>query len=260
MRNETYTPGHDEQTIAYMARRTAQSHAAFFLLFLEPGQRLLDCACGPGSITAGLAAAVAPGPVTGVDLHPEQFENGRRLAEERGLTNVEFREADAYALPFGDGSFDRVFSNALLEHLARPVEALRELRRVLVPGGIAGFSVPDWGGFVYAPPDAGAERAGELYQAVQRANGGDGHVGRKLGELLAAAGFSDIEMSARYETNDRTYVAGYIARRLESMAEMAETGVASPRELREAAAGIRAWAEHPQGLFAGTWVQAVAKA
>jgi SAM-dependent methyltransferase len=72
-----------------------------------------------------------------------------------------------------NGSFDRVFSNALLEHLSEPVAALSEMKGVLRPGGVIGVAAPDWGGFIFAPSGRGAEEAVELYQAVQRKNGGN---------------------------------------------------------------------------------------
>jgi ubiquinone/menaquinone biosynthesis C-methylase UbiE len=88
---------------------------------------LLDCGCGVGSITLGLAAAVAPGEVVGVDLQPAQLERARALAAERGATNVRFEAADVYALPFSDASFDAVFAHTLL--LTRPTpEPGRERR------------------------------------------------------------------------------------------------------------------------------------
>ena len=66
-----------------LERRTAAAAAAFFLPHLRPGMRLLDCGCGVGSITLGLAAAVAPAAVVGIDLQPAQIERARALAAER---------------------------------------------------------------------------------------------------------------------------------------------------------------------------------
>ena len=101
---------------------------------LRPGMRLLDCGCGPGSITVGLAEAVAPGEVIGLDLQPSQIERARLLAAERAISNVRFEVGDVSRLPFPDASFDAAFAHTLLLHLRDRVGALREIRRVLEAG------------------------------------------------------------------------------------------------------------------------------
>src|SRR3982751_2453408 len=111
-----------------LAGRTATQRGGFFLQHLRPGMRLLDCGCGPGSITLGLAEAVAPGEVVGLDIAPVQIERARALAAEERVSNARFEVGEVYALPFPDASFDAVHANALLCHLGDPVRALREFR------------------------------------------------------------------------------------------------------------------------------------
>jgi ubiquinone/menaquinone biosynthesis C-methylase UbiE len=123
-----------------MALRTAAKEGAFFLPFLRPGMRVLDLGCGPGSITLGLAQAVAPGEAIGVDLQPSQVALAQALSAARGVMNARFEVADVYRLPFPDGSFDAVFGNAVLMHLREPVQALAEVRRILRPAIYTGTS------------------------------------------------------------------------------------------------------------------------
>jgi ubiquinone/menaquinone biosynthesis C-methylase UbiE len=74
--------------------------------------RGLDLGCGPGSITLGLAEAVAPGEMVGVDVQPSQVAQAQALSAARGVMNVRFEVADVYRLPFPDGSFDAVSAHA----------------------------------------------------------------------------------------------------------------------------------------------------
>jgi ubiquinone/menaquinone biosynthesis C-methylase UbiE len=136
---------------AQMATRTVTHDAAFLLPYLRPGMELLDAGCGPGSITIGLAAVVAPSGVVGIDRQPAQVEHARSLAAERGIPNARFEVADIQQLPFPDGSFDAVFANGVLMHLPEPVRALRELRRVLRSGGVIGVRDPDFATNILAP-------------------------------------------------------------------------------------------------------------
>lgn len=80
-----------------------------------------------------------PGETIGIDLRKEALTHGRTLARERGLSNVTFQVANVYQLPFSDASCDVAFACAVLQHLAAPLEALKEVRRVLRPGGVMGI-------------------------------------------------------------------------------------------------------------------------
>lgn len=103
---------------------------------LEPGQRALDLACGPGTLTTHAAKLVAPGgSVVGVDLAPSMI----RLAEQRtrGLAGVTLRVMNAEALDLPDGSFDAALCQLGLMLFARPERALAEIARVLRPRGAA---------------------------------------------------------------------------------------------------------------------------
>ena len=118
---------------AVFAARTASREAAFFLPYLRSGMQVLDVGCGPGSITLGLAEAVAPGSVVGIDFQPAQIKQARASAAERAVANVRFEVADAYQLPFPGHSFDAAFAHGVLMHLREPVRALVETGARFVP-------------------------------------------------------------------------------------------------------------------------------
>jgi ubiquinone/menaquinone biosynthesis C-methylase UbiE len=244
-RSETYTPGYTANAVEFMARRTAASHAAFFLPQLKAGMRLLDCGCGPGGITVGLAERVRPGEVVAIDLGGVQLKRARELAAAAGVS-ITFREASVYELPFPEAAFDAVFSHALFEHLAEPLKALAEIRRVLKTGGCVGLRSPDWGGFVLHPWSERLRGALDDYQELQRSNGGDVFAGRKLAAWLRQAQFTNVEASASYEIYpSATFIADYLAQQLDA------------KNRGGSATVLREWAKEPDTLFAQAWFEAI---
>ncbi len=263
---DTYTHGHHASVVAQHRKRTAAEAARFLLPHLRPGMRLLDVGCGPGSITVGLAEAVAPGAVLGIDLAADDvLGTGRALAAEKGLTNVRFARADLFALGDRDG-FDAVYAHQVLQHLDQPVEALRALRALLRPGGLLAVRDSDYGTCTWSPPDAALDRWLAVYHAVARRNGAEADAGRYLYGWLRAAGFTDVTLSGTTWTfpgYDRveTWATSWAERTTASnLARKAvEYGIATADELQEIADGFRAWGQHPDAFFSIGHIEALGR-
>jgi SAM-dependent methyltransferase len=99
----------------------------------EPGDTVLDLACGGGLIVCAFAPHVWH--ATGIDLTPAMLARARALAAERGIPNVTWREGDIRALPWPDATFNIVVTRFSLHHLIDPLAAVREMARVCRPGG-----------------------------------------------------------------------------------------------------------------------------
>ncbi len=247
----------DGERIAELAKRMVSQEAAFLLPHLRAGMHVLDAGCGPGSITLGLAAAVAPGEVVGIDAQPSLVEQARALAVQRSVTNVRFEVANVYDLPFPDGSFDTAFANTVLQHLREPVRALAELRRVLRPGGIAGIRDLDNGGFLIAPDTPLLQQWFSLTERVRQHNGVNLGIGRHHRRLLLEAGFVRAEASASVHSEgsleETRHFAVFLKGQLPRLAKTAlAEGWIDQATVDAIAAEIDAWAERPDAFHAGT--------
>ncbi len=191
---DRYTHGHHESVVQSHARRRAEVEAWFLLPRLEPGMRLLDAGCGPGTVTAGLARAVVPGEVIGLDVAPGVLEHARAHAIEEGVDNVTFVVGDVYALDYPDGAFDVVYANQLLQHLTDPVRAIREMRRVLRPGGLLAVRDADYATMCPSPKFPEFEDWSELYHQTAYRTDAEPDAGRVLPAWVRAAGFPEIEL------------------------------------------------------------------
>ncbi len=224
---------------------------------------LLDCGCGPGSITLGLAEALAPGAVVGVDRDASRIEVAEQSASEHGVANVRFQTADVHELPFADASFDAVFAHAMLQHVREPLRALAEMYRVLKPGGIVGLRDDDRDSVVIAPQVPGVLRLIELLTVVEELNGGDPRVGKRYRELLWTSGFEEVAISASCEyggdiaaTRQRASLAVRAAWAFVGPIAI-EQGWSTPEEMERLASECASWGEHPDAFSAVIWCEAV---
>jgi SAM-dependent methyltransferase len=253
---DRYTHGHHESVLRSHLWRTAENSAAHLLPHLRPGLDLLDVGCGPGTITLDLAARVAPGSVVGVDAAEEVVARAEAARAEAGAANVRFEAGDAYELAFADESFDVAHAHQVLHHLIDPVRALREMRRVLRPGGLLATRETDYGAYLWAPDDPRLDRWLALFHQVAAHNGGDADAGRRLKGWVQGAGFDELTVSSSTwtftEPEDRSWWGGLWADRVEasSFAEQAvEYGFSDQRELAAIATAWRNWIEHDDALF-----------
>ena len=191
---DRYTHGHHESVVQSHARRRAEVEAWFLLPELRAGMRLLDVGCGPGTVTAGLARAVAPGGVVGIDLSADVLGLARSHAVTERLKNVKFQIGDVYQLEFGDGAFDVVYANQLLQHLTDPVRAIREMRRVLKPGGLLAVRDADYATMCPSPKFPEFDQWNALYHQVAYRNRAEPDAGRELTRWVRAAGFGEYEL------------------------------------------------------------------
>ena len=163
---------------------------------LQSGMNVLDCGCGPGSITVGFALIVALGRVVGVDLNEDDIKSVEELARIVETPNATFRSADIYALPLADESFDAVFAHGVMKHLAELDAAIREMFRVLKPGGLIGARSSDHDGHIYFPQDSLIDESLKLIEQAVKRNGRDRNIGRHLRALFIESGIERVEASA----------------------------------------------------------------
>jgi SAM-dependent methyltransferase len=252
---------------AVFASRTGQA-ARLLTPHLRAGMRLIDCGCGPGSITVDLARAVAPGEVIGIDLREDALAQGRALAQQREITNVTFETASVYQLPYPDASFDAAFACAVLQHLATPLAALEQMRRVLKPGGVIGI-VDGSSTITFRYPTNSLLDRWDRLRALQR----DHNAHRppdalRLRALLLEAGFARTQASGDLVTE-----AGPAAGSLEATRRVAQNhlillrgslgelaiaqGWTTKDELQQIADALIAWGEAPDAFYARPGFMAV---
>lgn len=253
MTSERYTHGHHESVLKSHTWRTVANSAAYLESHLRPGLSLLDIGCGPGTITAEFAVRLVPGAVVGVDAAPAAIDKASAFIAD----NLSFVVGDAYALPFDDSSFDLVHAHQTLQHLANPVAALREMRRVAEPGGLIAVRDVDYAGLICYPELPGLRVWADLYDAVHRSNGGEPNAGRRLKAWALEAGLTDFAVTASVwnfsDPVDREWWGSmWEVRVLESaFAEDAlAKGLATRTVLEEISGAWREWADSAEGWLA----------
>jgi SAM-dependent methyltransferase len=223
------------------------------------GARVLEAGCGTGSQTVTLVRNSPEAVFTSIDVSEAQLEQARAR-----VPGVDFQRADIFALPFEPQSFDHVFVCFTLEHLTRPLEALRKLVGVLRPGGTITVIEGDHGSTYFHPHSAAAH---EAIDCLVRLQNGDANIGRSLYPLLVEAGLRDVHVSPRMVYVDASrpdLVEGFTRRTFAAMIEgvreaAIDNGLIDPERFEEGIAGLHRAAED-DGTFCYTFFKATARA
>lgn len=243
--NERYVHGYDPRE---NARLQDQAGTLVDLLHSDTsypaGSVVLEAGCGVGAQTVTLAQRSPGARFMSIDISPDSIAQAKRRTDAAGLTNVQFQQADIFALPFEPESFDHVFACFVLEHLSRPVEALAILKRMLKPGGTVTVIEGDHGSAYFHPSSDAAQRAIQCLVELQQVAGGNALIGRQLYPLMVEAGFDAVHVSPRMvyvDSSNPALVEGFTKKTFTAMIEGVResalaAGIVEPKDFD---AGIR---------------------
>jgi SAM-dependent methyltransferase len=198
----TYTIGSSPAERDRLRRQTDELHEHTVALLanvgVQPGWRALELACGPRGVLELLARRVGPtGAITGLDINPLHVAQARRHATSLGLRNVSVIQADARRTALPAASFDLVYARLILINIPDPEDVVAEMVRLVKPGGWIACEEADGGAMLCHPPHPAFTRLTHTLNALYRHDGADLLIGRRLPELLDAAGLVDVGVEAR---------------------------------------------------------------
>ena len=266
MSTPTYTMGYSDEFLQLLTRRSAQTSAAYLLPHLRPGQCLLDFGCGPGTISVGLAEAVHPGVLHGVDLEASQIEMAQAAATAGGHSNMRLQTGDVTELPFEDDFFDVCHCHAVLTHVPETQAALAEVRRVLKPGGLLASREVICASCFFEPDVNGLNGGWETFAELLETNGGHAQMGRQLKGALREAGYADIRLGAEFEyfttAEDIVFFHGFATGwfcSADTVEAAVERGVAERQQFDGWHRGLDLWKEEPGATAAMGWGYALCR-
>jgi len=247
----------EQERLAALNRLTNPAFVEF--LDLRPDSAVLEVGSGLGILAGEVAARTAQGEVIGIEYSPEQLAAARVTQP-----NLRFERGDAHRLPFDGARFDVVYCRYLLEHVADPVQVLREMRRVLRPGGRVCIQENNVLANEFYPDCPRFDAVWEKFAALQSKLGGDALIGKKLFALLRQAGFQNIRLSFAPEIHpaDSETFLPWVENMIHNVTGAAELLVrhrlARQREIDEAVEEVRVFEKLPDACAYFYWNRACA--
>ncbi|WFD45020.1 hypothetical protein MPSI1_003696 [Malassezia psittaci] len=188
-----YMHGYHSSVLASHQWRTAENSADYLLPYLNSNQCLLDVGSGAGTITCDFQKLVKK--VTALELNQDALDVTMAEAKRRDV-HLQGAIGDIHSLPFGDNSFDVVHAHQVLQHVGDPVQALKEMWRVVKPGGIVAAQDSDFESYTWYPSDPMLDEWRNIYLQIARSNKGEPNAGRRLLDWAQQAGFTQITPGA----------------------------------------------------------------
>jgi len=163
-----------------------------FIQFLNcnPSDKILEIGSGLGILAEHISRKLVKGKLIGIELSLEQIRNCPASTK-----TLEFLQGDVHKLPFPDSSFDKIYGRYILEHLSKPINALKEAFRVLKPGGEIYIQENSILLIEFFPSCENFRNVWKKFAELQQKLGGDAMIGIKLHQLLLNSGFQDIQLS-----------------------------------------------------------------
>jgi ubiquinone/menaquinone biosynthesis C-methylase UbiE len=182
-------------------RFTAMMNEYLEAMSIDPAGAVLDLGCGTGLVARTLARRTGfTGRITAIDTSPYLIAAANRLGEEDGVASaVEFRTGDARALDLPEASFDSVVAHTLVSHVEDPLGVLREIARVVKPGGTVGIFDGDYASLTFGSADPASGKADD--EALINAIVTSPRVMRQMPQFLVEAGLR-LEASFSYVIAD----------------------------------------------------------
>jgi ubiquinone/menaquinone biosynthesis C-methylase UbiE len=246
----------EQDRLKALNRLTNQAFVEF--LRVPHGARVLEVGSGLGILAADVAAIDDGIEVVGVEASTAQIAAAVRHPRLRYL------QGDAHHLEFPDGTFDLVYGRYILEHVADPLQVIREMRRVVAPRGQLGLCENDTSLMRVDPPCPTWERVWRTFEQFQASLGGDARIGRRLFRLLREAGFSRIELSMQPDVHWQgspgfaAWVQNIIGNVESAREGLVAAGLCRTEDLDEAVAELQGVIEHPDGSSQFVWNRAFA--
>lgn len=265
--NKTYVHGYDHRE---NIRLQDQASTLVDLLHSDTvypeGSRVLEAGCGVGAQTVALARNSPDAWITSVDISGASVAEARQKITTAGLNNVQFQQGDIFNLPYKPDSFDHIFVCFVLEHLTKPITALKTLKEYLRPEGTITVIEGDHGSAYFYPHSDAALRAIHCQVELQHRAGGNAMIGRELYPLLRSAGYNSIRVSPRMvyvDSSKPDLVEGFTKKTFTAMIEgvrepAIKAGIVEPHIFDQGIKDLYRTTE-PDGVFCYTFFKAVGK-
>jgi ubiquinone/menaquinone biosynthesis C-methylase UbiE len=259
MSADSYIHGTDpaeQQRLAALNRMTNRAFIDF--LAVPANGRVLEVGSGLGLLASEVAGAADGVRVWGVERSAEQIAAAVRHP------HVTCVRGDAHHLDFTDATFDLTYARYVLEHVADPLQVLREMRRVTRPGGRVAACENDVSLFRVDPPCPAFENVFAAFQQLQATLGGDSLVGRRLYRLFREAGFSKVELSVQPEVHwhGSPGFAGWMQNAITivegAREELVRSGLCDDAQVSAAVAELTAAAKRDDASSIFVWNRAIA--
>jgi SAM-dependent methyltransferase len=258
MAKAIYIHGTNRSEQARLKLLNALTNGQFInFLDIEETSSVLEVGSGLGMLAQAVARLVPRGEIYGVEYSPEQLARA-----ESPLPNLRFVQGDAHALGFEDNRFDVVYCRYVLEHLAGPLQALREMYRVLKPGGRVFVQENNILANVLYPECPRFDALWRRFSILQERLGGDALIGKKLLPLLKQAGFEGIELSVQPEIHHsgresfRPWMENLLGNVEGAADQLIEQRLATLEEVEAAVAELKAFVERDDASAFFYWNRA----